>query len=153
MPEQPPKPGPEAPRKPFSGPRPDAQLGGSTNGRGEVARRLRALRDFGPGSGSWTAWLRSSRVGDSWRRLPVIARHRIAAVAIVAAAAALIWFVLIPGAPCGLPGGDACPPGDDAIALVPADALAYAHLDVDPESEQYAAAADIAGRVPLLSRL
>jgi hypothetical protein len=153
VPEEPPKSGP-APRKPFSGPRPDAQLG-ATNGRGAVARRLRALRDFGPGSGSWTAWLRSPGGGASgrWGRLPAIARHRIAAVAIVAAAAALIWFVLIPAAPCELPGGDACPPDDDAIALVPADALAYAHLDVDPESGQYAAAADIAGRVPLLSRL
>ncbi|HET6831819.1 MAG TPA: DUF3352 domain-containing protein, partial [Solirubrobacterales bacterium] len=29
----------------------------------------------------------------------------------------------------------------------------YAHLDVDSESKQYAAAADIAGRIPLLSRL
>jgi len=74
-------------------------------------------------------------------------------VAIVAAVAVLIWLVLIPAAPCGLPGGDSCPPGDDAIALVPEDALAYVHLDVDPESERFAAATDIGGRLPLLSRI
>jgi hypothetical protein len=120
-----------------------------------VARRLRALRDHGPGSGTWTAWLRKHRrrAGGRWRRLPATTRHRISAAAIVAAAAALAWFVLVPAAPCALPGGDSCPPSDDAIALVPEDALAYVHLDVDPESEQFAAASDVAGRVPLLSRL
>lgn len=155
MPEQPPKSGGGIPREPFSGPRPDAPLGAPANGRGGLARRLRALRDFGPGSGSWTAWLRSARnrTGNRWRKLPATTRHRIAAAAIVAAAAVLIWLVLVSAAPCGLPGGDSCPPDDDAIALVPADALAYVHLDVDPESEQFAAAADIGGRVPLLSRL
>ncbi|MCL4287486.1 MAG: DUF3352 domain-containing protein, partial [Thermoleophilia bacterium] len=114
-----------------------------------------ALRDHGPGSGTWTAWLRRSRqrAGGAWRRLEATTRHRIAAVAIVAAVVALIWLVLVPAAPCGLPGGDSCPPGDDAIALVPEDALAYVHLDVDPESERFAAVADIGGRVPLLSRL
>jgi hypothetical protein len=80
-------------------------------------------------------------------------RHRIVAGVIVAAVAALIWFVLIPVAPCGFPGGDSCPPADDAIALVPADALAYVHLDVDPESDQFASASLIADRIPLLSRI
>lgn len=155
MPEEPPKPAPGSPRKPFSGPRPEAQLGASADGRGAVGQRLRALRDHGPGSGAWAAWLRRSRhrVGGRWRRLSATTRHRIAAVAVVAAAAALVWLVLIPAAPCGLPGGDSCPPDDDAIALVPEDALAYVHLDVDPESGQFAAATDIGGRVPLLSRL
>jgi hypothetical protein len=30
-----------------------------------------------------------------------------------------------PGASCQAPGGDTCPPADDAIHLVPEDALAY----------------------------
>jgi hypothetical protein len=155
VPEQPPKPAPDGSREPFSGRRADAGLGASGAGSGRIGRRLRALRDYGPGSGSWTAWLRSrgGRIGGPWERLPETARHRIAALVIVAAAAALVWFVLIPAAPCGLPGGDTCPPDDDAIALVPADALAYAHLDVDPDSEQFKAASGIAARVPLLSRL
>jgi hypothetical protein len=155
VPEQPPKPTSEGTREPFSGRRSDAGLGAAENGRGALARRLRTLRDFGPGSGSWTAWLRPARhrAGELWGRLPETGRHRIAALAIVAAAAALIWFVLIPVAPCGLPRGDSCPPGDDAIALVPGDALAYAHLDVDPDSDQFAAASEIATRVPLLTRL
>ena len=41
---------------------------------------------------------------------------------------------------------------DDAAELVPADALAYLHVDLDPDSEQYQQAATIAARVPLISR-
>ncbi len=47
-------------------------------------------------------------------------------------------------------GGDA--QSDDAIALVPADTLAYVHADLDPESEQYEQAAALAERLPLVSR-
>ena len=50
-----------------------------------------------------------------------------------------------------MPGGDSCPPADDAEQLVPADALAYVHANLDPETEQYEAAAEIAERVPVLS--
>jgi hypothetical protein len=91
--------------------------------------------------------------GDRWHSIPLIARQRVAAGAIVVAVVALIAFVLVPAAPCGFPGGDECAPPDDAIDLVPADALAYAHLDIDPESDQYADATALAARVPLLSRI
>ena len=145
----------EAARKRLSAVTPKSPLGGGRNGRGAVARRLQALRDSGPGSGTWGAWLKSRRhrASTRWGRVEATTRHRILAAVIVAAAAAVIWFVLVPAAPCGFPGGDSCPPADDAIALVPDDALAYVHLDVDPDSDEFAAATDIAARVPLLARI
>lgn len=92
-------------------------------------------------------------VVKSWREIPHVTRVRIAAAAIVAAIAATVLFVVVPVAPCGFPGGDECAPPDDAIELVPDDALAYAHVDIDPDSPQYEAAAEVASRLPLLSRL
>ncbi len=132
---------------------PKAQLG--RTGRDGIRGRIRALRDHGPGSGSSGEWLRSlrRRADAAWSGLEPTNRHRIAAAVIVAAGVVVVWIVLVAAAPCGFPGGDSCPPDDDAIALVPADALAYVHLDVDPESEQFAAATGISERIPLLSRI
>lgn len=117
--------------------------------RSSVARRLRAAAtgagEAAASSGHW--------VSDRWATLPVVGRARILAVAIVAAVAGLIWFVVVPSAPCAAPGGDQCPPGDDAIALVPEDAVAYVHLDVDSGTAQFEAAQEIAGRLPLLTQL
>jgi hypothetical protein len=48
----------------------------------------------------------------------------------------LIRFVPIPGVPCELSAVEDCPSGDEAIALVPADAYAYAQLELDPDSSQ-----------------
>lgn len=92
-------------------------------------------------------------VAQRWWELPRIARQRIAAAAIVALLAAAVVWILIPAAPCGAPGGSSCGAEDDAIALVPADALAYVHVDVDPDGEALAAASDYAERLPLLSGL
>ena len=89
----------------------------------------------------------------AWRGLPALARRRIAAGSIVLAVLVVVVLVLIPAAPCGAPGGDDCPAADDAIALVPADALAYAHVDIDASGEQLAAASNFSESVPLLSRL
>jgi hypothetical protein len=125
-------------------------------GRGRlISRRLRALRDIGPGSGSSGAWVAAirRRTDSTWGRIPEPARQRLLAGIIVASVVALVSLVLIPAAPCGFPGGDSCSPTDDAIALVPENALAYAHLDTDPDSDQFAAATDLASRIPLLSRL
>jgi hypothetical protein len=90
---------------------------------------------------------------ERWRSAPQVVRHRLAAAAIAVVALVVLLFVLVPAAPCGFPGGDSCPPPDDAIDLVPADAVAYAHADIDPEGDQYAAAAAIADRMPLLSSM
>ena len=91
------------------------------------------------------------RISEGWGGIPLIARQRLGAAVIVLAVAAILAFVLVPAAPCSFPGGDECAPADDAIDLVPDDALAYAHLDIDPESDQFAAAKALAARVPLLS--
>lgn len=88
--------------------------------------------------------------GARWRELPALARQRILAALVVAATAALVGFVLIPVAPCWVPGGDSCAPGNDAIAHVPDDALLYAHLNIDPDSEQVQAAGALRERLPLL---
>ena len=88
-----------------------------------------------------------------WHSIPLIARQRIGAAVILVAVVALIVLVLVPAAPCSFPGGDECAPGDDAIGLVPADALAYAHVDIDPESDQFATARELADRLPLLSAI
>lgn len=92
-------------------------------------------------------------VAHRWGELPQIARQRIAAGAIVLGLVVLVVWILIPAAPCGAPGGDSCPAEDSAISLVPDDALAYAHVDIDPDSEELAAASDYGKRLPLLGGL
>ena len=72
-----------------------------------------------------------------------------AGVAVVALLALVL--IVVPNLPCAVPGGDQCPPDDDAIELVPADATAYAHVDTDRESEQYEQAHELAERVPTLT--
>lgn len=61
-------------------------------------------------------------------------------------------FVVVPNLPCGAPGGDVCAPEDDAIALAPADSLAYVHLNLDPGTEQYDAGVTVANRTPELTQ-
>ena len=67
------------------------------------------------------------------------------------AIAALVWFAAIPNLPCQFPAGEECPPEDDAAKIVPGDALAYAHANVDQETDQFAEAATLANRLPTLS--
>ena len=122
---------------------PPASAGRSAKDRARAAAA--SAGESMAGAGHW--------VSDRWATLPVVGRARILAVAIVAAVAAIIWFVLVPSAPCAAPGGDACPAGDDAIALVPDDAVAYVHLNVDSGNPQFEAARDIAARFPLLTQL
>jgi len=93
------------------------------------------------------------RAAGAWHSVPTVARQRIAAAAIVAVVFLVVVLVVLPAAPCEAPGGDECAPGDDAIALVPDDAFAYAHADIDPDTEQYREASAIASRLPLLSRV
>ncbi len=138
----------------------DAEHGISA--RRSIRERLGALRDYGPGSGSFDALLRGGglrdrigdggdRLADRWRAIPELGRQRILAGSIVVAVAALIWFVLLPLGPCGFPGGDSCAPSDDTIGMIPADALAYAHLSLEPDDEQYELASGLAARAPGLS--
>src|SRR5204863_1968973 len=76
--------------------------------------------------------------------------RRLGVAAGVLGVIALIWLLAVPALPCQAPGGDVCPPGDDAIGLVPDDALAYVHLNLDRGSEQFSKAEDIASQIPAL---
>jgi hypothetical protein len=83
------------------------------------------------------------------------ARPRWPAPLIGALAAAVVLLVVVVAAgagPCWLPGGDACGSPDEAIELVPDDALLYAHADLEADSEQYRQAAALADRLPRISR-
>ena len=90
-------------------------------------------------------------LATAWKRLG--SRARLLLGTVVAGVAALIVFVglAVPNLPCELPGGGACAPDDSAEELVPADALAYVHLDLDPESEQVADASRIVTSVPTIT--
>ena len=90
-------------------------------------------------------------VASAWRSIPPRWRLRGAVAGGAIALIALAAFVVVPNLPCGAPGGDDCAPDDDALALIPADALAYVHVNIDAESDQAEDAATVAERTPLLT--
>jgi uncharacterized protein DUF3352 len=89
---------------------------------------------------------------EFWYDLSTHTRLRLGLVLGVVVALTLVWLVAVPALPCQAPGGDRCPPADDAIHLVPEDALAYAHLNADPDTEQYEEAAKVFQRVPGITK-
>ncbi len=103
----------------------------------------RALRRLPP------AFARAFR--GFWGGLTVAARRRLLAAVGAVIVVGLFFALLVPNLPCQFPGGDSCPPDDDAAALVPAAALAYLHANLDPETEEFEAATDRAAAIPLLS--
>ena len=86
-----------------------------------------------------------------WLSMSASTRRRLALAVGVLAALLVIAFVAVPALPCQFPGGDVCPPSDDAIHIVPDDALAYVHVNVNPDTEQYKEARDVAARIPSLA--
>lgn len=108
-----------------------------------VGRGLTLAAERVRGAGAWSR--------RSWMRLSLATRKRLAVGAGVAALAALLWFAILPALPCQFPAGDVCPPADDAAAVVPGDTLAYVHTNVDPETEQFAAAAEISRTLPSIT--
>jgi hypothetical protein len=112
-----------------------------------LRRALYAVEDFAFAAGRVPVAIgRGSQ--EFWFSLSIAARVHLALALGVVAAIALAWLVAVPALGCGAPGGDRCPPADDAIHLVPDDALAYLHLNVDPDTEQFEDAADVASRTP-----
>jgi hypothetical protein len=91
------------------------------------------------------------RVGHAWMSLSIQARRRLVALALAAAILVAVLALAVPNLPCGFPGGDRCPPPEDAAQVVPADSLAYLHLNVDPDTDQYDAASGVADQVPLFT--
>jgi hypothetical protein len=120
----------------------------------EIKRRARrvwyGIEDAGYAARRIPGWL-AVRIRELWFRFPLKVRQQVAAVAGVVALVAVVWFLAVPALPCQLPGGDRCPPEDDARALVPGDAVAYLHVNVDPDTEQYERAAAIARRLPKIT--
>jgi uncharacterized protein DUF3352 len=109
-----------------------------------VAAAGRAVRRFA------VAVARGSRT--FWLNLELQTRLRLALAGGAVVLLALFWSLAVPALPCQAPGGDTCPPTDDAIHLVPDDALAYAHLNVDPDTEQYEDATEALGPVPGITK-
>jgi hypothetical protein len=87
-----------------------------------------------------------------WFGLPVGSRRRLAIVALGAVGLVLLLAFLVPRLPCQFPGGDVCAPPDDAEVVVPADALGYVHVTLDPERSQYEDAAEALDVLPQLTR-
>ncbi|HET8976312.1 MAG TPA: DUF3352 domain-containing protein [Solirubrobacterales bacterium] len=65
----------------------------------------------------------------------------------------VIKFIPVPGVPCGISAVKECAPGDDAVALVPADALLYAHVTLEEDSAQFERANDAFDELGELERL
>jgi Protein of unknown function (DUF3352) len=78
-------------------------------------------------------------------------RRRAALVALVLAAYAAVRLISLSDLPCEVPLGSDCPPGDDAIALVPADAYAYGHVSLEADSEQGREATELIDALPLIA--
>jgi hypothetical protein len=91
-------------------------------------------------------------VAGFWGGLSLAARRRLAAAVAVAVALGLFVALAVPNLPCQFPGGDSCPPADDLQEIVPGEALAYLHANVDPDSEQFAVLREVASTVPLFSQ-
>jgi Protein of unknown function (DUF3352) len=101
----------------------------------------------------WRAGVEAGQeVWDYWLGLSIYTRRRLGLLAGIAAFVAVIWLVAVPALPCQAPGGEACPPTDDALSLVPADALAYAHLNLDRGSDQFSNAQQVASQIPTLAQ-
>lgn len=133
------------------------------------AGRLGSLKALGGriggalSDGAYAVAATAGSIGDSlaiaghhaarrWFGLSLAVRRRLAAGALLSALVALLWFVILPVAPCWVPAGDRCPPGNDSLALVPDDAAAFLQVNLDQTTEQAEAARDLAGRLPTLAR-
>jgi Protein of unknown function (DUF3352) len=86
-----------------------------------------------------------------WLSLTTQGRRRLVIALGGAVVLILVLAAAVPNLPCEFPGGDSCPPPDDSEELVPADAVVYAHVNLDPDSEQYEEAADIAASLPTIT--
>ena len=75
-------------------------------------------------------------------------RRQAAAIVFALALYAIYRFVPVPGLPCEVSPAKTCVPTDHAIALVPIDAEAYLHIDLDPDSSQFSTARDMVSKLP-----
>ncbi|MSO40581.1 MAG: DUF3352 domain-containing protein [Solirubrobacterales bacterium] len=101
---------------------------------------------------SWRG-LRAAGVwaGDHWMRLSRGARYSALGLLVVAVLIAVVRFAPVPGIPCQVSAVRECAPSDGAVALVPADAMLYAHLTLDQGTDQFYRAEALPRRLPGLS--
>ncbi|HEX2360111.1 MAG TPA: DUF3352 domain-containing protein [Solirubrobacterales bacterium] len=92
-------------------------------------------------------------VGGFWSRRSQADRIKIGAVVGVLLLYAVIKFASIPGVPCSISAAAECAPGDDTVALVPADALLYAHVTLEGDSAQLERAGEAFEQLGELERL
>lgn len=97
------------------------------------------------------AWI-GSRVRNVWFELSLRVRRRVIVGAAVLVAVAAFLLLAVPALPCQFPGGDGCPPPDDAVALVPGDTVLYLHVNTDPDTEQYERADAFAAELPTIAQ-
>ena len=90
-------------------------------------------------------------VAERWMGLSRAARWCAAGVAALIVIVAIVRFVPVPGVPCQISAAKECVPQDGAVALVPANALLYAHLTLDPDTAQFDRVQDLPDRLPGLS--
>jgi hypothetical protein len=86
-------------------------------------------------------------VAGLWLRRSRATRIRVIAVAGVLALYAVVKFAPVPGVPCQISEARECAPEDDVVALVPEDALLYAHVTLDEDTTQFDRADEFAGRL------
>ncbi|MGZ5320827.1 MAG: DUF3352 domain-containing protein [Solirubrobacterales bacterium] len=158
----------EAPAKPVEDEVPadeaDGSAGGDPRPRKHTADDLwfRASTRVRAG-GYWlrerAQWVRAAArsgarwAAERWAGLSRGARIRAGAVAGVLLLYLVIKLVPVPGVPCGVSAVKECPPGDDAVAFVPADALLYAHVTLEADSAQAERARDAFDELGELERL
>ncbi len=75
-------------------------------------------------------------------------RRRVAVALLVVAVVCVLAFVSVPGIPCEVSPAKTCVPSDDAVGLVPADADAYLHFNLDRGSSQVTTAEEVLARLP-----
>jgi hypothetical protein len=92
------------------------------------------------------------RLRPVWGSVSPANRRRLGVGLAAIAVIAVVAIAVVPNLPCAAPGGDECAPPDDAIALAPADTLAYVHVNIERGTDQADAAAAAANRTPLLTQ-
>jgi hypothetical protein len=90
------------------------------------------------GRGLWALW--TERSGQTKRRAGAIAGLLLLY--------AVLKFAPVPLVPCSVSAYKECPPPNDSVALVPADAALYGHLTLERDSRQYELAAGLADDLP-----
>jgi hypothetical protein len=83
-----------------------------------------------------------------WSALSAATKRRTFAIAGLLVLYGVLKFAPVPLVPCSVSAYKECPPPNDAVALVPADAALYAHLTLERDSRQYELASDLAGELP-----